>query len=118
MTWSDIYMHLKAEGFAVYSLGQHKGKCTDPYLVLRDNGVSRRKSIEVPEYEILLYYPMDRYSGFSGYVETVKNSMNRLYPALKLTEDEQPHYLDDEKMAYMTSLIYQNSRISKVNRIN
>lgn len=117
MTWKSIYKHLKGGGFSVYSLGQHKGVCEDPYLVLRDNGVRRNQSIEVPEYEILLYYPMDKYSEFSEYIESVKLSMNELFPALRLVDDEQPHYPDDEKKAYMTSLIYRNSRVSKVNRI-
>lgn len=117
MKWKDIYRHLAGGGFAVYSLGQHTGECAEPYIVLRDNGVTRRQSIEVPEYELLLYYPMDRYSEFSDYIGNVKLSMNRLYPALRLIDDEQPHYPDNEKKAYMTSLIYRNSRISKVNRI-
>lgn len=117
MIWKDIYRHLKQEGFDVYSLGQHEGECKNPYLVLRDNGVTRRQSIEVPEYEVLLYYPMDHYSEFSGYISGVKTAMNKLFPSLKLVEDEQPHYPDSEKRAYMTSLIYRNSRISKVNRI-
>lgn len=117
MKWKDIYRHLIAGGFSVYSLGQHEGECKYPYIVLRDNGVTRRQSIEVPEYELLLYYPMDHYSGFSDYIDSVKMSMNKLYPALRLVEDEQPHYPDSEKRAHMTSLIYRNSRVSKVNRI-
>ena len=117
MTWKDIYRHLKQENFEVYSPGQHEGECKDPYLVLRDNGVSRRQSIEVPEYEVLLYYPMDHYSEFSGYIGMVKESMNKLYPALRLVDDEQPHYPDNEKRAYMTSLVYRNTRTSKINRI-
>lgn len=117
MKWKDIHKHLSGGGFSVYSLGQHEGECTEPYIVLRDNGVTRRQSIEVPEYELLLYYPMNRYSEFSDYIDNVKITMNRLYPSLRLVEDEQPHYPDSEKRAYMTSLIYRNSRISKVNRI-
>lgn len=117
MKWKDIYAHLKEKGYDVYSLGQHGGDCVSPYLVLRDNGIVRKQSIEVPEYEILMYYPIGRYSEFSDYINRVKQDMNALYPALRLTEDEAPHYPDDEKKAYMTSLVYRNSRVSKINRI-
>lgn len=117
MTWKEIHRHLSENKFLVYSPGQHKGECTEPYIVLRDNGVMRRQSLEVAEYEVLLYYPIDHYSEFSGYIGQVKEAMNKLYPALKLTDDEQPHYPDEDVRAYMTSLIYRNTRISKVNRI-
>ena len=117
MSWKDIYRHLSDNGFDIYSLGQHKGICHDPYLVLRNNGTAREHSVEQPEYEILLYYPVDEYSGFEEYIESVKEAMNDLYPGVKLVDDAQPHYPDDEVKAYMTSLIYRNVRVSKVNRL-
>ena len=117
MNWETICLHLKKNGFEVYSLGQHQGKCLTPYLVLRDNGKTRRLGIEKTEFEVLLYYPADHYSEFSGYIDRVKCAMNELYPCLILKEDEQPHYLDAQVDGYMTSLIYQGTKVSKVNRI-
>ena len=117
MVWAGIFRHLKDHGFEVYPLGKHKGECRSPYLVLRDNGIMRNRSIEVAECEVLLYYPEDRYSEFAEYIGSVKLVMNLLFPALRLVEDEQPHYQDTEVKAYTTGLIYRNSRISKVNRI-
>ena len=64
MNWETIYLHLKKNGLDVYSLGQHQGKCLTPYLVLRDNGKTRRRGIEKTEFEVLLYYPADHYSEF------------------------------------------------------
>jgi len=43
--------------------------------------------------------------------------MNGLYPGVKLIEDQQPHYPDDDVKAYMTGLIYRVPKISRVNRI-
>lgn len=117
MTWGKIYLHLKEYGVDVYSLGQHEGMCISPYLVLRDNGKIRKKSVEVTEFELLLYYPTAQYSEFSAYIDRIKEVMNVLYPALTLIDDEQPHYLDDQVGAYMTSLIYRGAKVSKVNRI-
>lgn len=116
--WTEIFKHLEQSGYDVFSLGQHKGICESPYLVLRNNGAGQIRSIEAREYEILIYYPIEHYSGFEGYIKKVKDSMNRLYPIVKLVDDQQPHYPDDDARAYMTSLIYRVPNISKINRID
>ncbi|MCD2492733.1 hypothetical protein LQE92_08840 [Lacrimispora sp. NSJ-141] len=116
MEWKTIYRHLKEAGYEVYSLGQHKGDCTSPYLVLRNNGAGLDHSVSVQEYEILLYYPVNRYSEFEGYIDGVRTCMNSLYPHVTLVDDQQPHYPDDDVKAYMTSLIYQVQKVSNVNR--
>ena len=117
MNWQTIYTHLKNNGFAVYSLGQHEGKCTSPYLVLRNNGAILNQSLIGQEYEILLYYPKDRYSEFEGYIERVKQAMNALYPSLRLEDAEQPHFLDDDVEGYMTGLIYRVWKPHNLNRV-
>ena len=38
--FKEIYKHLKDIGFDVYSIGQHEGICTKPYLVIKENGES------------------------------------------------------------------------------
>ena len=38
--FTQIYKHLKENGFDVYSIGQHKGICKSPYLVIKENGTS------------------------------------------------------------------------------
>lgn len=115
--WKEIFKHLEKEGFAVYSLGQYEGICKAPYLVLRNNGTIHIRSIEAQEYEVLIYYPFERYSKIEEYIDKVKICMNELYPGVMLIEDQQPHYPNDEVKAYMTSLIYRVPKISKVNRI-
>lgn len=115
--WKEIFQHLEQGGFDVFPLGQHKGKCESPYLVLRNNGAGHIRSIEAQEYEVLIYYPFEHYSSFEGYIGKVKDRMNELYPMVKLVDDQQPHYPDDDVQAYMTSLIYRVPRISKANRM-
>lgn len=115
--WKEIYRHLEQCGFEIFSLGQHRGICETPYLVLRNNGAGHIRSVEAYEYEVLIYYPFEHYSEFEAYIEKVKDSMNGLYPMVKLVDDQQPHYPDDDVKAYMTSLVYRVPRISKVNRI-
>ena len=117
MDWQTIFKHLKKQGFDVYPLGKHEGKCTSPYLVLRNNGAILNQSLVGQEYEILLYYPRAFYGRFEGYIERVKTAMNALYPALKLEDAEQPHYLDDEVEGYMTGLVYRVWKPHKINRV-
>lgn len=117
MNWQSIYTHLKERGFAVFSLGQHRGKCTEPYLVLRNNGGLLEQGLTGQEYEVLLYYPATRYSQFEDYIEQVKETMNLLFPVLRLVDAEQPHYLDDEIEGYMTSLIYRVWKPNNINRL-
>lgn len=116
--WKEIFKNLKQGGFEVYPLGQHEGICKSPYLVLRNNGASHIRSIEAQEYEVLIYYPFERYSSFEEYIDKVKIIMNGMYPGVILMEDQQPHYPDEDVKAYMTSLIYRVPKISKINRIN
>ncbi len=118
MNWKRIYDHISSGGYDVYPIGGHKGACKTPYIVLRDNGAVLSQSLTGREYELLLYYPMDRYAEFEDYISGVKRAMNALFPVLRLAEDEQPHYLDDNVEAYMTSLIYVCYQQHNINRLN
>lgn len=117
INWETIYKHLNSSGYEIYSLGQHSGECKEPYIVLRNDGSTPRQGVELPTYELLLYYPSNRYSEFEGYIESVKMCMNQLYPSLWLIDGPGPHYLDPDVRGYMTNLVYQGLRKSKINRL-
>ena len=85
--------------------------------MLRDNGrTGPSYSLEAHEYELLLYYPYNRYSEFWDYIKAVKECMNELFPAVKYIGPEQPHYPDDDVKGYMTSLIYRVTEIVTINK--
>lgn len=117
MNWQAIFQHLQEQGFDVYALGQHKGVCGSPYIVLRNNGTTLVRGVEQALYELLLYMPADRISEFEDYIRKVKLTMNRLYPALKLVIPEDIHYLDEEVRGCMTSLTYGVVKKSEINRL-
>ena len=58
--FTQIYKHLKNNGFEVYSIGQHKGICKGPYLVIKENGTSEiaGTSLNNDLVEIMIYYPV------------------------------------------------------------
>ena len=107
INFKSLYNHLKTSGFDVYSMGQHKGECKEPYLVLKARGSDLRYSVSDRLYEILMYYPASKYSAFPDYIDTVKEAMRPLFPHCRMASDESEHYLDDDKKAYMSSLLYR-----------
>ncbi|QKN24297.1 MULTISPECIES: hypothetical protein [Caproicibacterium] len=117
MDWKRLYLYLKEHGYDVYSMGQHKGKCTAPYIVLCNNGSTRTGVIEYSLYELLLYYPTAEYSNFESYIDGIEKALNPLFPTLKLTDGPGVHYLDTDINAYMTSLTYQVQKFSATNRV-
>ena len=117
MDWQQIYQHLQDGGFDVYALGQHQGRCTAPYIVLRNNGCTRPGALELGLYELLLYCPVDQYSRFEKFIQAVQARMNQLFPAAKLVDGPGIHYLDPDVLGYMTSLTYQCPRVTHLNEI-
>ncbi len=67
--FAQIYKHLKNNGFDVYSIGQHEGICSSPYIVVKENGESEvaGTSLINDTVELLIYYPVGRYSELSSY---------------------------------------------------
>ena len=39
--YMDIYDHLVAKGFDVYTPAQHKGECVTPYIVVKGAGMNK-----------------------------------------------------------------------------
>ena len=116
--FSELYIYLKEKGFDVYSIGQHQGTCSSPYLVIKENGES---DVAGTSYindlvEILVYYPIGRYSSLSSYTDKLKSEMN-VYKKLKRVIDPMPVIIDDDKKAYMTSYTYKKIKV-KEGRLN
>lgn len=116
--FTELYRYLKIKGFDVYSIGQHEGICVSPYLVIKENGES---DIAGTSYindlvEILVYYPIGKYSSLSIYTDKLKSEM-KSYKKLKRVIDPIPTIIDDDKKAYMTSYTYRKIKM-KEGRLN
>ncbi|CEH34715.1 hypothetical protein [Romboutsia lituseburensis] len=104
----ELYKHLKEKGFDVYSIGQHEGICSSPYLVIKENtemdivGTSFNNEL----IDIIIYYPKGSYSKLNPYLKSVKGSMAEINK-LKRAYDPTPIVIDDEKEAYTTSFSYK-----------
>lgn len=108
--WQDIFLHLKGEGFDVYSPGMKTGECTSPYLVVKNDGSSKHIafSTDVDLYAVLCYVPKEKYSSLEPLVQRVKKSMRGLEPMIKPYGSQTPSFYDDSLKAHMISIEYKN----------
>ena len=106
--FAQIYKHLKNNGFDVYSIGQHEGICTNPYIVVKENGESEviGTSLINDTVELLIYYPIGKYSELSNYKKSILGVMKYLRGVRRVIEAI-PTIIDDDKKAYMTSFTYK-----------
>lgn len=104
----DIYKHLKNNNIEVYSIGQHKGLCEKPYVVVKENGTSEivGTSLANDIVELLIYYPIGRYSELAEYKQLIINAM-KLKKGIRRVLNSSPTVVDDDKKAYMTSYYYR-----------
>lgn len=110
----EIYLHLKENGIDVYSIGQHKGLCNSPYVVISETGDGEivGKNLMSKNVELLIYYPLNSYSEFEGYIENIKKTMKELSHIRRVIESN-PRIIDDDKKAYMTFLSYRIIKIKE-----
>lgn len=108
--WQDIFLHLKKEGFDVYSPGSKVGECIKPYIVVKDNGSNRHNSFSTDNqlYSVMCYVPQNSYSKLEPYVNKVKESMVKLRPMILPNGNQTPSFLDDIVKAHMISVEYKN----------
>ena len=102
--FTQIYKHLKDNGFEVYSIGQHEGICTKPYIVIKENGESEiiGTSLTNDMVELLIYYPIGTYSKLNEYKQSTLYVM-KLLKGIRRVVEAMPTIIDDDKKAYMTS---------------
>ena len=112
--FKEIYKHLKNNGFDVYSIGQHKGICSSPYLVIKENGTNEivGTSLNSEMVEIMIYYPLGSYSKLNQYKQSTLYCMKLLKGIRRIIESS-PTIMDDDKKAYTTSFYYQKIKMKE-----
>lgn len=108
--WQDLYDHLKKMGFDVYSPGTKVGECTDPYVVIKNDGATKHTSFStsVDLYSVMCYVPKKAYSTLEPMVQSVKQAMKELEPMFKWYGQDSASFYDDDYKAHMISIEYQN----------
>ena len=108
--WQDIFLHLKKEGFDVYSPGTKVGECTEEYIVVKNDGSSKHPTVSSDNdlYAVMCYVPKESYSRLEPMVQKVKNAMKGLEPMILPYGSQTPSYYDDSYKAHMISIEYKN----------
>ena len=108
--FKKIYAHLKDNNIDCYSIGQHKGICAAPYVVIKDMGkINTNNSVVYKKMvELYVYYPLGNYSKVEDFVNEVEEIMTSL--SFKESYEATPTIIDDDKKAYLTRLSYYDGR--------
>ncbi len=108
--WQDIFLHLKKEGFDVYSPGTKVGECTEEYIVVKNDGSSKHPTVSSDNdlYAVMCYVPKESYSRLEPMVQEVKKAMKGLEPMILPYGSQTPSYYDDSYKAHMISIEYKN----------
>ncbi|MDU1322451.1 MAG: hypothetical protein E6931_13180 [Clostridium botulinum] len=106
--WQKVYLYLKKLGYNVYAPGQKRNKCTENYVVIKENGVHALigNISGYKLFDIIVYNPMDQYSTMEFYVENLKEALKKIED-LRPTGNETPSIIDYDVQAYTTSIEYQ-----------
>lgn len=109
--FQELYRYLKSKGFDVYSIGQHEGICTSPFLVIKEMGTTStlEKNINKELVEVFVYYPKGQYSKVGDYVNSIEEALNIL-DSIEPAYEAIPIITDDDKQAYFTRLSYYKEK--------
>lgn len=108
--WQDIYAHLKAKGFEVYTPGVKLGECASEYVVVKNDGSTKHAGLSTDDdlYAVMCYVPKQAYSALEPFVQRVKQAMKELVPMILPYGSQTPSFYDDSFKAHMVSIEYKN----------
>ncbi len=95
----------------VFPPATHKGQCTKPYIVLKEDGATNVAgySSMYQYFRIMLYVPKNKYSQLDYYdKQLVKIIEEHIYPLLLPTGQKESDYYDDNYDAHMRTFLYRN----------
>lgn len=108
--WQDIHAHLTSKGYIVYAPGTKNGECTEPYIVVKNDGSYKHTNFSTDRdmYAVMVYVPKGQYSKLEPLVQKVKRDMKELEPMILQYGQQLPSYYDDTIKAHYISIEYEN----------
>ena len=105
----SAYDKLVEKGLKPYFQGKHKGLCTVPYTVLKDDGQlptmgTNRTGRAI--LDVIIYVPLSSYPQIDNYTAQVKSALKEL-TNLRYTGNETSTIISDDKEAYTKSISYE-----------
>ncbi|MBE6067765.1 MAG: hypothetical protein E7211_08745 [Clostridium lundense] len=93
--------------YPTYSIGQHTGQCTSPYVVIKLGGQSASINNSIAGwqvFEVMCYCPKSSIVPLDDMIEKVKNALKHDF---EYTGNITPDYLDEDKLAFMRSIKFR-----------
>lgn len=108
--WERVFLCLKSKGVDVYSPGQHQGKCTTPYVVIKDTGTigfQGSNKIGSQIIDVIIYCPVSNYSNTEPYRSQIQEFLGALKNYIRSTGNITPIVIDDTVSGYTQTVEYQ-----------
>lgn len=108
--WERVFLLLKSKGVDVYSPGQHEGKCTSPYIVVKNTGTmgfQGSNQIGSQTLDIIIYCPKTNYSNMEPCTTQIQDFLSELKDYIRPTGNITPVVLDDTVNGYTQTVEYQ-----------
>jgi hypothetical protein len=106
--YRDLATFLNNNGIENYSIGQHEGRCENPFVVIEDLGELRnsRYTLRVRRLNIVVMFPKGKYSELDDYIDKVLEVMSG-YDRTVFTDYISDVMIDTDKDAYVAVLEYK-----------
>lgn len=102
----QLYDFLKQNNVEVYFIGQHKGECIAPYVVLKDAGINSLNGKAGNKYlDLIFFIPKNKFTTVEIYRKEVISKVKE-FGKLRYTGNETSVITDDEKKALTFSIMY------------
>lgn len=104
---SNIFDILANNGINTYFVGQHRGECGVPYVVVKDAGSTAIPGISLNRsiFEMIVFYPFGRFDQMEDFMAHVKDTLRGL-ANLHDARYRSPVIVDEEKRAYTSTIRY------------
>lgn len=110
--WEIITNTLTEHNIDVYPPATAKGECKKPYVVLKQDGVTKIPGISSERvfYMVMLYVPKEQYTYLSRFEEEVRNALDGVAPMVLPVGETNTDYYDDNYNAHMRYMLYRANR--------
>lgn len=103
-----LFEYLQEKEIDVYFVGQHKGECKKPYVVLKVDGTnSLNGKTGTSLIDVLFFIPENKFTRCESYKNEVKRLINQ-FGKIRYTGVETGIVVDDRKKALTFSILYES----------
>lgn len=102
-----VYEYLQDNNIDVYLVGQHKGECKSPYIVLKDDGISSLNGRVGKGYiDILFFIPENKFTKIKDFRKQVVDLLKE-FKSIRYSGNETGIVTDNDKKALTFSIMYE-----------